>query len=143
MVSASKEEDFDITSYGVASLEMVLKEACYKSKEAEEVKHEYSIMKHRLFDLLFNNESPNSHFLKQYKHIIYKIHACSEICNVFVHKKCPNYMKTLEPMSIISMKVLHLLLKFPELYEGISGVLHLFLRCAAKTHAEGVCRVYG
>ena len=143
MVSASKEEDFDITSYGVASLEMVLKEACYKSKEAEEVKHEYSIMKHRLFDLLFNNESPNSHFLKQYKHIIYKIHACSEICNVFVHKKCPNYMKTLEPMSIISMKVLHLLLKFPELYEGISGVLHLFLRCAAKTHAEGVAESMG
>ena len=41
------------------------------------------------------------------------------------------------------MKVLHLLLKFPELYEDISGVLHLFLRCASKTHAESVAESMG
>ena len=47
-------------------------------------------------------------------------------------------MKILEPRSIISMRVLHLLPKFPELYEDISGVLLLFLRCASKTHAESM-----
>ena len=52
-------------------------------------------------------------------------------------------MKILEPRSIISMKVLHLLLKFPELYENISGILHLFLRCASKTHAESVAESMG
>ena len=52
-------------------------------------------------------------------------------------------MKIREPRSIISMKILHLMLKFSELYEGISEVLHLFLRCAAKTHAEGVAESMG
>ena len=52
-------------------------------------------------------------------------------------------MKILEPRSIKSMKVLHLLLKFPELYEDISEVLHLFLRCASKTHAEAVAESMG
>ena len=41
------------------------------------------------------------------------------------------------------MKVLHLLLKFPELYQDISGILHLFLRCASKTHAESVAESMG
>ena len=52
-------------------------------------------------------------------------------------------MKILEPRTVISMKVLHLLLKFSELYEDLSGVLHLFLRCATKTHAEGVAESIG
>ena len=33
--------------------------------------------------------------------------------------------------------------KFPELYEGLDSVLRLFLRCASKTHAEGVAESMG
>ena len=143
MISASEDEGFDIEFYGVHCLEKVMKEASYRIKEYEQVKNEYSVFKNRVFDLLFNKDSPNAHFLEQFKHIIYKTHTCSKKCNVHKHKKCPNYMKILEPRSIITMKVLHLLLKFPVLYEGISGVLHLFLRCATKTHAEAVAESMG
>ena len=52
-------------------------------------------------------------------------------------------MKILEPKTLISMKVLHLFLKFSELSNGIPGLLHLFLRCATKTHAEGVAESMG
>ena len=143
MISASTEEEFDISFYGIDCLEKVLKQASYKSEEADQVKSEYLLLKKRLFDLLFNKDSPNRHFFKQYEHIIYKTHTCSDKCQVHVYKKCPNYMKILQPKLIISMKVLHLLLKFSELYEGLSGVLHLFLRCATKTHAEGVAESMG
>lgn len=143
MITAIMEEDYDIASYGVEYLEEVLNAASYKSKEADQVKSEYSLMKRRLIDLLFNKGSPNAHILKQYEHIIYKKHTCSNRCNFSETKKCPNYMKIMEPRLIISMKVLHLLLQFPELYEDISGVLHLFLRCASKTHAESVAESMG
>ena len=48
-----------------------------------------------------------------------------------------------ELRSIITMKVLHLLLKIPEFYEGIPGVLHLFLRCSTKTDAAAVAESMG
>ena len=143
MISVSNDEEFNIAYYGVECLEEVLKTASYTNEETTQVKYEYSLLKKRLFDLLFNKDSPNVHFLNQYEHMIYKIYICSYKCNVHVYKKCTNYMKILEPRSIISMRVLHLLLKFPELYEDISGVLHLFLRCASKTHAEAMAESMG
>ena len=120
-----------------------MKEASYKATESEQIKSEYFLFKERVFDFLFKEDSPNSKFLKQYEHIIYKTHICSTKCNVHTHKKCPEYMTIMEPRSIITMKVLHLLLKFPEFYEGIPGVLHLFLRCSTKTHAEAVAESMG
>ena len=143
MISASMDEDFDLKTYGVDSLEKVLKEASYKMEESEQIKSEYFQMKEKIFDFLFKENSSNAHFLRQFEHIIYKTHICSKNCNVHKYKKCPNYMKIIEPRSIITMKVLHLLLKFREFYEGIPGVLHLFLRCAAKTHAEAVAESMG
>ena len=34
-------------------------------------------------------------------------------------------------------------LREPQLYKGIENFLHLFLRCATKTHAEGVAESMG
>ena len=75
--------------------------------------------------------------------MIYKTHTCSDECNASTQAKCENYMKILEPRSIIPMKILHMILKFQELYKDIAGVLHLFLRCASKTHAESVAESMG
>ena len=36
------------------------------------------------------------------------------------------------------MKVLHLFLKTPELYEGLENILDLYVSFATKNHAEGV-----
>ena len=124
-------------------MENVLKQANYTEEEAENVRSEYLEFKERLFDLLLNKDSPNEHFLSQFQHIIYITHTCSEKCQVHVYKKCPDYMKVLEPRILISMKVLHLFLKFPELYNNISNLLHLLLRCSTKTHAMGVAESMG
>ena len=41
------------------------------------------------------------------------------------------------------MKVLHLFLKTPELYEGLENILDLYVSVATKTHAEGVAESMG
>ena len=91
MIYASKSEGFDIVSYGVESLEEVLKTASYSQIESKQVVNEYLQMKKLIFDLLFNNKSSNSHLLRQFEHDLYKTHICSKECNVTVYKKCPNY----------------------------------------------------
>ena len=121
----------------------VLKTAFYENKEADKVKSEYAILKERLVDLLYNRESSSAHIFKQFEDILYKTHTCTEKCDSSVSSKCQHFMKILEPRKIISMKVLHLLLKFLQLYNDIGGVLHLFLRCASKTHAESVAESMG
>ena len=143
IILASEGENFDIACYGVDDLEKVLKHASYSHDEADNIKAEYLLFKERMFDLLFNQDSSYGHFLKQFEHIIFKTHICSDKCKVHVYKKCPDYMKVLEPRTLIPMKVLHLFLKFHELYSDIPGVLHLMLRCATKTHAEGVAESMG
>ena len=45
--------------------------------------------------------------------------------------------KFVEPKEVKTMKVLHLYLKSPELYEGLKDFLNLFISVATKTHAEG------
>ena len=56
MITAIRNEDDDITSYGVESLEKVLKTASYSDEEADQVKSEYLLFKERLLDLLFNKK---------------------------------------------------------------------------------------
>ena len=43
----------------------------------------------------------------------------------------------------MKMKILHLFLKESLLFNGVSSFLHLFLRCAMKTHSEGVAESMG
>ena len=143
MIVASRLDDFELASYGVDCLERVLNQASYRIAEADQVKSEYLVFKERVFDLLFCQESSNLHILKQYEHIIFQTHVCSSTCSVTIHKKCTNYMKVLEPRCVITMKVLHLFLKFRELYDGLESVLHLLVRVASKTHAEGVAESMG
>ena len=68
---------------------------------------------------------------------------CSEVCKVYVYKKCPKYLQVKVPKVPISMKLLHLFLKFPTSYSDIPDFLRLFMRCSAKTHAEGVAESIG
>ena len=136
-------DEFDLEMYGRDCLERVLRQASYSPEDSEQIMSEYLLLKDRIFDLLFNQEGPNRHILLQYKSVIFKAHVCSSECCSVGQKKCANFGKVVEPKVIISMKVLHLFLKFAELYEGLSLVLHLFLRCAAKTHAEGVAESMG
>ena len=143
MIIAIRDEDYEIESYGLESLQEILTAASYTSKDADQVKYEYSVLKNKLYDLICNKNSLYIHIVNQYEHIIYKTHTCTSKCSSSVSKKCPQYMKIQEPRIIDSMKVLHLLLKFPELYQDISGILHLFLRCASKTHAESVAESMG
>ena len=143
MVLAGGQDKFDLNTYGIDCLEKVLNQASYKSEQKDEIKSQYNLFKEKVFDLLYNSESQNSYLLKQYEHILYETHTCSEKCKVFVYKKCPEYMKVKAPKTIISMKILHLFLKFPTLYADIPDFLHLFLRCSAKTHAEGVAESMG
>ena len=143
MIAARESNGFDLSMYGSDNLEKVLTHASYPSDEADQMKLEYKLFRARLFDLLFNETSNNKHLLDQFEHLLYKTHSCSDTCESHVCKKCPDYMKVLEPRTLISMKTLHLFLKFPELYNGIAGFLHLFLRCSTKTHAEGVAESMG
>ena len=143
MIMASRQDEFDLAFYGVDCLEKVLSQASYNQTDSDQIKLEYLLLKERLFDLMFCQEGSNSHILKQYEHLIFKTHVCSSQCSVSSHKNCPNFMKVVEPRCVITMKVLHLFLKFPELYEGLDSVLHLILRCASKTHAEGVAESMG
>ena len=62
MISVSNDEEFNIAYYGVECLEEVLKTASYTNEEATQVRYEFSLLKERLFDLLFNKDSPNVHF---------------------------------------------------------------------------------
>ena len=57
--------------------------------------------------------------------------------------QCQNYQKLKDPAEIITMKVLHLFLKTPELYKTLKNLLHLCISVATKTHAEGVAESMG
>ena len=107
MIIAIRDEDYEIESYGLESLQEILTAASYTSKDADQVKYEYSVLKNKLYDLICNKNSLYIHIVNQYEHIIYKTHTCTSKCSSSVSKKCPQYMKILEPRIIISMKVVH------------------------------------
>ena len=143
MVKASSEDEFELEMYGIDCLENVLSQASYSPADSKQIKSEYLLLKERIFDLLYNEESCNRHILQQYEPFIFKTHVCSSVCCPVSQKKCTSYGEILQPRIIITMKILHLFLKFPELHAGLGAVLHLFLRCSAKTHAEGVAESMG
>lgn len=74
---------------------------------------------------------------------LYKTHQCTYNCGVESYRDCKFYQKVSEPREIVELKWFHLFLKEGDLFGGIQNFLHFFLRCATKTHAEGVAESMG
>ena len=77
------------------------------------------------------------------EHLCYETHQCSSECNVKLYKDCKQFQKVKEPRVVILLKFYHLFLREEDLYTGIEDFLHFILRCATKTHAEGVAESMG
>ena len=90
--------------------------------------------------LLDDQENP---MLRNVEQFCYETHQCSSGCNVKHYKDCEQFQKLKEPRVVISLKFYHLFLREKDLYTGIEDFLHFFLRCATKTHAEGVAESMG
>ena len=129
-----------VENYGVLELKELLKQACYSQEITTNILAQYEIFKLRLMALFDDQENP---LLKNVEHLCYETHQCSSECNVKHYKDCKQFQKVKEPRVVISLKFYHLFLREEDLYTGIEDFLHFFLRCATKTHAEGVAESMG
>ena len=105
------------------NLKNILSKAKYDTEKANLVLKEYEIFKMRLKDVA-NVEGEFMEVVKRFEHILFRVHSCLDKCP----RICPDKGKPLLPRSPIPMKLLHLFLKEPILYNGIQSFLHLYLR---------------
>ena len=117
-------------------LSKLLKMAGHDDTKVKEMLKEYDEFKVRFFDLIKDDKNE---LVKKFNHILFEEHTCASDCS----KPCKLKNKTAEPKVIRPMKFLHLFLKERDLFTGIEGFLHFFLRCTMKTHAEGVAESMG
>ena len=140
MYHASQTPNFYLNDYGISDLKKLLAIACVSDQDRNILMCQYEEFKRRFLEMV---ASGDSRFLKCNEHHLFKIHQCTKECKVKNYKSCPHYQKVTLPKIVITMKFLHLFLQDKELYTGIEGFLHFFLRCACKTHAEGVAESMG
>ena len=118
-----KEEDDKVKKERERNLKNILSKAKYDTEKANLVLKEYEIFKMRLKDVA-NVEGEFMEVVKRFEHILFRVHSCLDKCP----RICPDKGKPLLPRSPIPMKLLHLFLKEPILYNGIQSFLHLYLR---------------
>ena len=70
-------------------------------------------------------------------HIFQLMASCFEVQDLLQRK-----VDSVENYGVLELKE-HLFLREEDLYTGIEDFLHFFLRCATKTHAEGVVESMG
>ena len=112
-------------------------------EDQDSLQSQYLVFKKRALDLLRLDGGDYGQLHDENKHILWKTHKCTSECNVRRHAQCQNYQKLSEPRQVRTMKVLHLFLKTPELYEGLVNIIDLYVSVATKTHAEGVAESVG
>ena len=135
-------DDEAFNRIGENNLRILLVTARYSDDGSESVIKEYKIFKRRLCNL-HRVGKEGSDLVRMNEHNLYKLHKCSEECDLRSSKTCDKKGKIIEPKQPIAMKFLHLFLKEKDLFDGIKGFLHLLLRCLLKTHAETVAESMG
>ena len=133
-----KEEDIVVKGEREENLKIILNTAKYNDDHQAKILEQYEMFKLKVKDIL-EKGNENNEVLKRFEHLLFQTHACSTECD----KKCPDKGKIVEPRVLIPMKLLHLFLKEPALYQGLKEFLHLYLCCLVKTHAEGVAESMG
>ena len=136
---ASKNEDFQQHEYGVQSLKKVMGFAKVNDEQQRNIIAQYSIFKQRLLEITsdHNQNCPENNIY------LYKAHHCSKLCTSSRPQLCKDFQSIELPKKLITAKFLHMFLKYSSLYSGIEDLLHLFLRCALKTHVESVAESMG
>eukprot|EP00794_Sanderia_malayensis_P004949 gene4949-5598_t len=135
---ASKNGDFLTQEYGVQCLRKIMDFANIQEDQQHIMIAQYNVFKQRFLDIT-SDEDKNC--LENI--FLYKTHQCSKSCTSSRPQQC-QYFRSIElPKRIISSKFLHKFLKDDSLYSGIEDLLHLFLRCALKTHVESVAESMG
>ena len=133
-----KEEDIVVKGEREENLKIILNTAKYNDDHQAKILEQYEMFKLKVKDIL-EKGNENNEVLKRFEHLLFQTHACSTECD----KKCPDKGKIVEPRVLIPMKLLHLFLKEPALYQGLKEFFHLYLRCLLKTHAQGVAESMG
>ena len=124
LLAEAEKPDFDSEAYGLASLGEVVAASFVEDKES--IQPQYTVFKQRVLDLLTNKTGNFEQIRGENKHILWETHQCTSECNVKRQAQCQNYQQLIEPKKVKNMKVLHLFLKTPELYEGLSDLLDLY-----------------
>ena len=141
LLDESKSLDFIEELYGVESFNVMVEASLVENTTS--IQHQYLVFKQRVLELLSDKGGKFDQIHGENEHLLWETHKCTLECNVKRQSQCQNYQKLVEPKKVKTMKVLHLFLKTPELYDGLHDFLHLYVSVATKTHAEGVAESMG
>ena len=128
----------DDEKLSVGNLKKLLKQARYDEMAQTQILLQYQSFRASVRTLCASSSS-DSDFIRLFEFALFKNHQCNYACE----ENCLKKGKLESPKEPVGMKVLHLFLKEKELYQGHEMFLHFFLRCAMKTHAEGVAESMG
>ena len=140
IVDQYENENFDLSSHGSTAFSKLCRIAGISSDLMKSLQQQYNLFKFRVLGII---KDENSDIRVKYEHILFEVHQCDDSCNTRLKKGCALFNKLKQPLRLINMKVLHLFLKEESLYSGIELFLSIFVKCAVKTHAEGVAESMG